>query len=221
MRRICVNYLVILLVKFALSSVRAENGTTSWPDELEFSTVLPKPIESTNPSTSQQLINQIDRLGGFETSEFASTGHKPANAENQNPKQEESDRENQTSSSPASGSASLTSERTRTSKLLSSGSLPFGAKLSKRPVDLSRNQSFANVDLHSNLTVTSGRRAAPPDDLQSKQSSDAFYGDHLSAYDKIKIKNDKFSYDHFFELYDGLLPETEQDAATKSQPTKS
>lgn len=209
MRRICVNYLLILLVKFALSA--AENATTVWPDKLEFSTVLPRPIDSTNPSTSQQTIsqqtiNQTDQFG-LKT------------AENQKSRKE-SDRENQTSSAN-SGPANLTSERARTSKLLSAGSLPFGTKLSKRPVDLPRNQSFANVDLHSNLTVISGRSSSPPDDLQSKQSRDDFYGDHMSAYDKIKIKNDKFSYDHFFELYDGLLPDSDQDASAKSQPTKS
>lgn len=206
MRLICVNYLVILLVNFALSSVRAENSTTSWPDKLEYSTVLPKPIESTNPTTPD-LINQTDQ--------FASK-NPGLTVRAQNSALQEIDRANQTS---ASNSSSL-SDRTRTSKLLTSGTLPFGTKLSKRPVDLPKNASSTNVDLHSNMTVITGR-ASPFDDLQSKQSNDAFYGDHMSAYDKIKIKNDKFSYDHFFELYDGLLPETESEATTKSQPTKS
>lgn len=213
MRIICVNYLVILLVNFALSSVRAETSTTSGPDRPEYSTVLPKPIDSTNPSTPE-LINQTDQ--------FASNSFQASNLS----LREEIDRINRNSSSNSFNStASLASERVRTSKLLaSSGTLPFGTKLNRRPVDLPRNQSSANVDLHSNMTVISGRASSPlsgSDDLQSKRSNDEFYGDHMSAYDKIKIKNDKFSYDHFFELYDGLQPETEQEATTKSHPAKS
>ena len=190
MKIICVNYLIILL---AFKFVNAdENSTLIDKLEEEVSTVLPIPVDSTKPTIIES--NQ--------TNQFDLTIKSTIDDENfSKDKLENLKTSVNQSSSDLSG-------RSRTSKLLASSTLPFGTKLKRKPVDFNKNQTVTNVDLHSNMTVISGRAAF--DDSQSKSNNDAFYGDHLSAYDKIKIKNDKFSYDNFFELYDQNLNDEQQ-----------
>lgn len=205
MKIICVNFLVILLVNIAFNFVKANNSTL-WPlfDNLEedSTTVLPKPIESTKPTTIQS-INQTDLLNSNNLKISNSSSLNKSTTNDQQKVIDKIETVNQ--------SSDLLNERSRTSKHLS-GTLPFGTKLKIKPVDLNRNQSVANVDLQSNMTVISGRSFF--DDSQSKQSND--YGDHMSAYDKITLQNEKFAYDHFFELYD--MPASD-DLQTKSHKT--
>lgn len=223
MKIICVNYLILLLVNFAFNLANADNSTR-WPlvdAYQDYSTVLPKPADSTKPSVSE-TINLTDATSVRQADQLK---HSEANQDDANLALKLTLNEAHRSVEPTTVNRSSTDlvERSRTSKYLldSTSVIPFGTKLSKQPVDLSRNQSFANVDLHTNMSVISGR-SSTFDDASSAQSksgdpfTDDKYLQHLSAYDRIKIKNDKFQYDNFFQLYDQATDDPDEQKDVES-----
>lgn len=230
MKIICVNYpSIILLVNFLiLRFVNADNSTL-WPlideksNHQDFSTVLPKPIDSTKPT-----VTTVVDFNDNQTSNINDSNSNKSIINQQNSLKTEIiddlkivDHQNQSLSDTYPNHNQTANERSRTSKRLTSGTVPFGTKLTKKPINVNlRNQTTANIDLLTNMTVISGRSAF--DDHPQSKASDSYFNsdDHLTAYEKVKIKNDKFTYDNFFELYDTANDGEDKDAL-KSPHTSS
>lgn len=224
MRNSCVN-LIILLVNCAFKLIQATDNSTIWPlvidNYQDYSTVLPKPINSTKPTTLKETVN----LNNLNDQTFP-IGYQ----QNQN-----QSKVTKNESSIDQSSFDTLSERGRSSKFLSTTVLPFGTKLNRKPIDINRNQTSTNVDLQTNMTVITGRSSSLDkpfdksfyDESSQSKSNDPYLDDkflqHLSAYDRIKIKNEKFGYDNFFSLYDVTTqdPDEDEPKSQTSSPTKS